>query len=233
MTQPHDEPIAGATRGRAVADLGFVVAVFLICSAAEPTLDPLLRRGQGLSGVTALAAYQAACEGLALAGVLLFRRERISQYGFCRANLRRSIGLALVLACLNDLGLSWHAQTWVWVPFGRHAAARMSLSAGVPTAVLGIALMLAVWGLLEAFFGVFFAQKVNAIAGHTGRGWLSPGALGFALFNGVIHWAIGQGAAGFVASFASGYAIAVIPAVTGNAWGSAVVQTLTNAVGHL
>jgi len=34
-------------------------------------------------------------------------------------------------------------------------------------------------------------------------------------------------------SFASGYAIAVIPAITGNAWGSALVQTVTNAVGRL
>jgi hypothetical protein len=44
---------------------------------------------------------------------------------------------------------------------------------------------------------------------------------------------IGQGTAGFVTSFASGYAIAVIPALTGNAWGSALVQSLTNAVGKV
>jgi hypothetical protein len=57
--------------------------------------------------------------------------------------------------------------------------------------------------------------------------------LGFALFNGAIHAAIGQGIWGFVTSVASGYAIALIPALTGNAWGSALVQTLTNAVGSL
>ena len=33
-------------------------------------------------------------------------------------------------------------------------------------------------------------------------------------------------------SFASGYAIAVVPAITGNAWDSSLVQTLTNAVGR-
>lgn len=66
--------------------------------------------------------------------------------------------------------------------------------------------------------------------GHSGSGWLAPG--GFALFNGSIHCAIGQGIEGFLTSFASGYAIGVIPAVTDNAWGSAVFQTLTNSVGR-
>jgi hypothetical protein len=55
----------------------------------------------------------------------------------------------------------------------------------------------------------------------------------FALFNGLIHMTVGQGVEGFMFSFASGYAIAVIPAVTKNAWGSALVQTLTDAVGKL
>lgn len=99
--------------------------------------------------------------------------------------------------------------------------------------VAGLVVTVTVWGLVEAFFGVYFARKLNDALGHDGSGWRSPGALAFALFNGVIHAAVGQGVWGFMTSFASGYAIAVIPAVTGNAWGSALVQTLTNAVGPL
>jgi hypothetical protein len=82
-------------------------------------------------------------------------------------------------------------------------------------------------------YGVFFSRKLNQALGHNGQGWFSPGTLGFALFKGLIHFANGQGIQGFVTSFASGYAIAVIPGVTGNAWGSALVQTLTDAVGAL
>ena len=109
----------------------------------------------------------------------------------------------------------------------------MSLAAGLPAGVVGLAAVVAVWGAAESFFGVFFARKLNEALGVRGRGWLSAGALGFASFNGLIHLAIGQGLEGFITSFASGYAIAVIPAVTGNAWGSALVQTLTEAVGKL
>ncbi|HYL12916.1 MAG TPA: hypothetical protein VEV41_07760 [Terriglobales bacterium] len=80
---------------------------------------------------------------------------------------------------------------------------------------------------------MFFAKKLNQVVGNFGEGWFTPGALGFALFNGSLHAAIGQGLEGFLTSFASGYAIAVIPAVTKNAWGSTVFQTATNAVGSL
>jgi hypothetical protein len=99
--------------------------------------------------------------------------------------------------------------------------------------LVGIAAAIAAWGFFEAFFGVFFARKLNQVVGHKGNGWLAPGALGFALFNGLLHAAVGQGRTGFLTSFASGYAIGVIPAVTRNAWGSCLFQTVTNAIGKL
>jgi hypothetical protein len=92
---------------------------------------------------------------------------------------------------------------------------------------------LAVWGFLEGFFGTYFARKVNLLLHRSGQGWFAPGVLAFALFNGVAHLIVGQGLEGFLTSFASGYAIAVIPAVTGKAWGGTLVQTLTNAVGSV
>lgn len=220
------------TRIQAAADLGFALAVFLLCSAAEPQLDPILRRGHGPLGVLALAAYQFACEGCAPVAVLLWRRERPSAYGFRGPRFVRSATLALVLAGINDVVVSVNAHERRWIPFGRHSAAGMALSSAVPGAILGIVATVAIWGFMEAFFGVFFARRVNTIARHDGRGWLSPGALAFATFNGAIHYAIGQGPSGFATSFASGYAIGTIPAVADNAWGSALFQALTNAVGH-
>jgi hypothetical protein len=103
----------------------------------------------------------------------------------------------------------------------------------MPLGLLGLASSIAAWGFLEAFFGVFFAKRVNQIFGHSGHGWLAAGALGFALFNGAVHLFIGQGLEGFLTSFASGYAIGVIPSITKNAWGSAVFQSLTNSVGKM
>jgi hypothetical protein len=183
--------------------------------------------------VFAAASYQFACEGLVPLLIMAIRRERFSDYGFTARNAAKSIALALVLAAIYDLAMSWHAGALLWVPLRRQPAIRMSLAAGFPVSLVGLALTVAVWGFFEGFFGVFFARKLNHAVGHSGRGWLSPGTLGFALFNGLIHLAIGQGIEGFVTSFASGYAIAVIPAVTTNAWGSTLVQTPTNSVGKL
>lgn len=220
-------------RRAAAIDLAIAIALFLAGAAAEPTLDPILRRGHGLTGAVEAATYQFALEGLAVLFIMAIRHERFSDYGFIRCNLGKSVALAVVLAAIYNLAMSWHAGALLWIPLRRQPATRMSLSAGFPLSIVGLAVTVAAWGFFEGFFGVFFARKLNRALGHSGRGWFSPGTLGFALFNGLIHLANGQGIQGFVTSFASGYAIAVIPGVTGNAWGSAVVQTLTDAVGAL
>jgi hypothetical protein len=229
--EPQSAEELSAQRRSAVVDLAVVLAVFAFCYVSEPWLDPVLRRGHGLLAVFALAAYQFTFEGVAVILLLVVRREHFSDYGFTRHNAGRSIAMAVAIAAMYDLAMSWHAGALLWVPLRRQPAVRMSLEAGAPLSFVGLALTVAVWGFLEAFFGVFFAKKLNQLFAQHGRGWFSPGVLGFALFNGMIHLTVHQGIEGFVTSFASGYAIAVIPSVTGNAWGSALVQTLTNAVG--
>ncbi len=220
-------------RNSAAIDLSIVIIFFLLCSLAEPVLDPIFRHGKGLATILTLALYQFACEGFAPIIIIALRHERFSYYGFTRRRLAASVGLALALAVIYDLAMSLHAGALLWIPLRRQPAIHFSLAAGFPASVAGIAVTVAAWGFFEAFFGVYFAKKLNEALAQSGRGWFSVGTLGFALFNGVIHFAIGQGIYGFLTSFASGYAIALIPAVTENAWGSALIQTLTNAVGRL
>ncbi|MGD0872608.1 MAG: hypothetical protein ABSB88_23935 [Bryobacteraceae bacterium] len=225
--------MAPVNRRTAAIDLAVAMAFFAVCVAINPVLDPLLRHGRGLVMVFAAATYQFMAEGLALLVVMRIRHERWSDYGFTWRNAGKSVALALVLAGIYDLAMSWHADALLWVPLRRQPAVRMSLAIGFPLSVAGLAATVAAWGFFEAFFGVFFARKLNQMLAHNGRGWLSPGVVGFALFNGLIHLTVHQGISGFIGSFASGYAIAVIPGVTENAWGSALVQTLTNAAGKL
>jgi hypothetical protein len=220
-------------RQEAAIDLGVALAVVLVSLICTPALTPLFRRMSGLGFVLTLAAFQFSSEGLVPIILIAVRHEHFSDYRFSRRNLISSIVVAVLLALLYDAGLSLHAGSWMWIPLRRHNAVRNSLAAGFPLELVGLSIVVTVWGFLEAFFGVFFAKKVNQFLDHSGNGWLTPGALAFGLFNGVLHAAIGQGLTGFVASFASGYAIAVIPAVTKNAWGSSLFQTATNAVGGL
>jgi hypothetical protein len=230
-TQGSSTPRLG--RSEALTDLVLAVGVVLVSLPWASPSRSLFRHLSGLGAVLALAAYQFAAEGLVPLLLIAFRRERLSGYGFTSRSAGRSVALALTLAAAYDLALSGHAGAWLWVPLRRHTAVRMSLAAGFPLSFVGLAATIAAWGWLEAFFGVFFAKRVNQMLGHCGHGWLAPGALGFALFNGLLHMAIGQGIEGFLTSFASGYAIGVIPAITDNAWGSSVFQALTNSVGRL
>jgi hypothetical protein len=222
------------TRRTAAVDLAIVITFFLACYASISFLDPILRHGRGLAMVFATAAYQFTFEGVAALLIMAVRRERFSDYGFTRRNAGKSVALGLALAGIYDLAMSWHAGALMWIPMRRQPVTRMLLATGFPQCFAGLAVTALAWGFFEGFFGVFFSRKLNQALGHRGSGWFTPGVVAFALFNGLIHLALGQGiVAGFVFSFASGYAIAVVPAVSRNAWGSALVQTLTDAVGKL
>jgi hypothetical protein len=222
-----------ATRFSAAVDLAIVVGVTLICGFNIPAISSVLKRLGGIREGLALALFQFIAEGLAVLVLLAVRRERLSDYGFAMHRLYNSLAIALVFTVANDAALSWHRAELVWVPLRRHLALRLSLAAQFPLNVIGLAATVAAWGFFEAFYGVFFANRLNRILARSGHGWLSPGALGFGVFNGLIHAGIGQGVYGFITSFASGYAIAVIPAITSNSWGSVLFQTLTNSVGRL
>jgi hypothetical protein len=221
------------SRLSAAVDLAIAIVVFAIGSLSVPFVNPILRQGHGLSMAFAAAVYQFLLEGLAPLTLIALRRESFSGYGLIRRNIGQSLAWGLAFAVVYDLALSWHAGSLLWIPLRRQPAVRMSLAAGLPLGLAGLAVTVLTWGFLEGFFGVYFAKKVNLVLGHSGCGWFAPGALAFALFNGSVHLIVGQGFQGFVTSFASGYAIAVVPAITGNAWGSTLVQTLTNAVGRL
>ena len=220
-------------RSKAGLDLTLSLLAFALCFLFVPRLNPFLRAAHGFKFVLATALYQLCAESLAPMTLLLLRRESFSQYGFCKKKLGSSIVLGVLLALLYNTGISLYSHALLWVPLRRQPAIRMSLAAGFPLNLLGTVLAVVVWGFLEGFFGIYFARKVDRIAGHSGKGWFAPGVLAFALFNGLVHVFVGQGTNGFITSFASGYAIAVVPAVTNNAWGGTLVQTLTNAVGKL
>jgi hypothetical protein len=221
------------TRREAVLDFAITVGIVLVSVACTPALVPIFRRLTGLPAVLTLAAFQFSAEGLVPLILMAIRREHFCDYGFSSRKLGSSFAFAVLFAIIYDIGLSLHAGALLWIPLSRHGAVRNSLTAGFPLSIAGLLIVVVVWGFFEAFFGVFFARKINQILNHSGAGWLSPGALGFGLFNGALHAAIGQGLVGFLGSFASGYFIAVIPAVAKNAWGSSLFQTATNAVGGL
>lgn len=220
-------------RQKAALDLALSLLAFAMCSLLIPYLNPRLRTAHGFRFVFATALYQLCSESLVPVVLLIVRREHFSWYGFRKSRIASSIGLGVLLALLYDAGISVYSNALLWLPLRRQPAIRLSLAAAFPFNLLGICITVVVWGFLEGFFGIYFARKVNVLVCHSGDGWFALGVLAFALFNGSVHVLVGQGPEGFITSFVSGYAMAVVPAITGNAWGGTLVQTLTNAVGKL
>ena len=227
------EPHSGKSHTQAAIDLAAILAVFTLCALTVPYLNPRLRAAHGFAFLLATALYQFCAEGLAPLTLMLLRRQSFADYGYTWQRIRFSLLVGFLLAIVYDAAISLHAHAPMWIPLRRQPSVRIALASSVPLLVLGLVITVALWGFLEGFFGIYFASKINVLCKHSGRGWLAPGVLAFALFNGGIHLIVGQGLEGFITSFASGYAIAVVPAVTGNAWGGSLVQTLTNAVSTL
>jgi hypothetical protein len=182
-----------ANRRQAAIDSGVALGVVLVSLACTPALTPVFRRLNALAAVLAFAAFRFAAEGLAPLILIAIRRERFSDYGFKWRKIGNSLALAMFLIVVYDFALSLHFGKWVWIPLRRHNAVRNSLATGFPLSLVGLLVVIAAWGFFEAFFGVFFANKLNQLISHSGDGWLAPGVFGFALFNGFLHAAIGQG----------------------------------------
>lgn len=218
-------------RTNAFVDLIVILTVFALGFLMVPSLNLFAGQYHGLLVVFAAAAMQFLVEGAAPLALMAVRNEQFSSYGFTRRRLGIALAMAVGMALLYDFAYSCIAREFLWIPFGHHGVLRLAVSSGFFSALLGVPMVLLIWGFIEAFFGIYFAQKVNQALGHDGRGWNAPGVLAFAVFNGAIHLLLGQGMGGFASSLATGYAITVIPAMTENAWGGIFVQVLTNAIG--
>lgn len=233
IDQVNRSVTSAANHRTALVDLAIAASVALAWIPLASVVVPVLRQSRGFTAAMMMAGVQFGAEGIAPLLILLVRHEHFSDYGFTVRSILKSIAFALLFAIIYDAAISMYSHEIRWIPLRRQPAVRFSLSSRFPFNALGVAASVSVWGVLEAFYGVFFAKKFSLILARRLSGWIAPGVLAFALFNGLLHVAVGQGLYGFLTSFATGYAIAVIPAVTRNAWGSTLFQTLTNAVGKL
>jgi len=219
---------------RSSADL---LVVAITCFAAVLAFRPIgeqLARAPASMRVYALLAMQFAAAGAAPAALVALRAEPLSAYGLTCVRLVQSLALGVALASAYLTALSLTTGTVLLVPFGRHGVLRLALALPGAGGVIAPVLVVAVWGVAEGLFGVYFSAKAAEVAAALGlRGAPLVGALAFGTFNGLLHVAVGQGPHGFWTSGLSGTFVGLIPALTGNAWGGVLVQVLTNAAGPI
>jgi hypothetical protein len=209
-----------------VTSLATIGGLVLFVHAA-PTIRSFSTSGQ----VVATTVSQALIAGAVPLLLMWLRKESFGLLGFSRRGTLISLATGIIAAVIYDASVSVGIGELAWAPFSRHHVFRLAGALASPWNIIATVSVVIVWGILEGFFAVYYAAKVQSALGPPGNvRW--AGALAFGTFNALTHLIVGQRGGAIASSFLSGVLIPAVPALTGNAWGGVLVQVLTNAVGR-
>lgn len=165
------------------------------------------------------AAAQFGVAGLGISLVCIWRKERFSQFGLKTKNICKAI--IGTIACFVPMIVYTFAsgQFRGYRPFSIMITDDV-LSAGAATSIIGMTLIIVVWGFFEGFNYVVICDKINKRYPSANQ-WLDYGAISCAIVCILFHpfsisfWGIIE----IVATFAAIYGMLIVKKKTGNAWG--------------
>lgn len=165
------------------------------------------------------AALQFGIAGLGTSIVMIRRKEGFSGFGLRRKNALKSIA-GTVLCFLPLIAVIVFSENFKGYRPLNISVTEDVLSGGFPVNVLGMALILFVWGFFEGFNYAVIADKINERY-PSKKAWLNYGAITCAvicLFFHPVRLDI-RGIIEMVTVFFAIYGMLVIKDKTGNAWG--------------
>ncbi len=165
------------------------------------------------------AALQFGIAGLGISIVMVLRREGFSEFGLVKRNALKAIFYTIL--CFLPLILCIVASG----NFDGYQPLRISITkdvlvAGFPLNILGLALIMVVWGFFEGFNYAVIAQKINKRYPPQNL-WLNYGAITCAIICLLFHpietdlWGILE----MITMTLAIYGMLIVKHITGNAWG--------------
>lgn len=165
------------------------------------------------------AAIQFGIAGLGMTAVCLLRKERFSRFGLVRKHALPSIA-GTSLCFLPYLLLVFASGRFTkYQPF-QILITQDVLSSGFPVNILGMALIVLVWGFFEGFNYAVISEKLNAR--YPGENtWLDTGSLTCGVVCILFHPLDLSlyGILEILTTFAAIYGMLIVRKLTGNAWG--------------
>ena len=165
------------------------------------------------------AVVQFGVAGLGISLVCIMRKERFSQFGLKTKNIGKSI-IGTVLCFVPNIGyVLASGQYKGYRPFSI-LITKDVLSAGVPISIIGMAIIVVVWGFFEGFNYVVICDKINKRYPSVNQ-WIDYGAITCAIVCILFHtisisfWGIIE----IITTFAAIYGMLIVKKKTGNAWG--------------
>lgn len=165
------------------------------------------------------AAVQFGVAGLGITVVCILRKEKFSQYGLTNKNIGKAILGTVICFVPNIVYTLASGQFHSYRPFSILIADEV-LSSGILASIIGMALIVVVWGFFEGFNYAVICEKINKRY-PAKNPWLDNGAIACAIVCVLFHpfsisfWGILE----IVTTMLAIYGMLIVRKKTGNAWG--------------
>lgn len=165
------------------------------------------------------AVVQFGVAGLGITIVCILRKERFTHFGLTQKNIFKAI-LGTSICFIPSICCTFlSGQFTGYRPFSIQITDDV-IASGIPFSIIGMALIVIVWGFFEGFNYAVICEKINKRYPSKNQ-WLDYGAITCALICIAFHpfstsfWGIAE----VITTFIAIYGMLIVKKKTGNAWG--------------
>ena len=165
------------------------------------------------------AIVQFGVAGLGITIVCIFRKEKFTQYGLTKKNIGKTIVGTVICFLPSVCYIIVSGQFNGYQPFNILITGDV-IASDIPISILGMALIVVVWGFFEGFNYAVICEKINRRYPSNNE-WLDYGAITCAIICILFHpfsfsfWGIIE----IITTFVAIYGMLIVKKKTENAWG--------------
>ena len=165
------------------------------------------------------AGVQFGVAGLGSTIVCILRKEKFTHFGLIRKNVFKAIIWTIICFVPSILYVFLSGQFNGYQPFSILITDDV-IASGIPFSIIGMALIIVVWGFFEGFNYAVICEKINSRY-PSKKKWLDYGAITCAIICILFHpfstsfWGIVE----IITTFIAIYGMLMVRKQTGNAWG--------------
>lgn len=165
------------------------------------------------------ASVQFGVAGLGITIVCFFRKEKFTQFGLTKKNIGKTIVGTVICFLPSVCYIIASGQFNGYQPFNILITGDV-IASNIPISILGMALIVVVWGFFEGFNYAVICEKINRRYPSNNE-WLDYGAITCAIICILFHpfsisfWGIVE----IITTFVAIYGMLIVKKKTENAWG--------------
>jgi hypothetical protein len=166
--------------------------------------------------------------GLGSLIVILYRKEKLKEYGLVKKNFFKTIILSLVVCIPSFIFLLINNEITSYLPLKGCFFTKLFLASPFPNNIVGYILIAIVWGFIEGFNYIVISEKINERYISNNK-WLNYGAIVCGIICVLIHGMIGFDLYTLfeaITTFILIYGMLIIKEHTNNAWGCVLIFLL-------